>query len=107
MASVFEVSLGEVSLAADDYSFEWDCYMLKTGAVQAIWIGADAVDGEVKLQESVNKEAWYDATTAAVMATATGARLWKLDLYSRWYRVKVEHKSNTAGTVYITAIGKP
>lgn len=107
MPSVFEVNLGEVDLSSDGYSDEWDCYMLRTGSVQAVWIGADAVDGTIKLQESVNKEAWFDATTAATMTTPTGARMWKLDLYSRFYRVALSHGANTAGTLYINAIGKP
>lgn len=108
MSSTFEVDFGSIPLADGGDFDKFDVYVLTTAAFQVVWTGANAVDGVLKMQESLDGEVWFCAAKEATMTSATGARMWKFEkVCTRFMRVSVEKGSNTAGTVYCQAIGKP
>lgn len=101
------VKIGTYDLASGGYTDEWETADFTIVGLQFRVTGADAADGKMELQESINAEDFdtYDAPVNLGIGKTTHS--WMVGVScSRYVRVLITPGSNTVGTVEVWGYGK-
>lgn len=89
----------DISMSSDFTTSALDVLYFDMGALQINWSGADATDGVVIIQGSIDGVNWCDIPTGRTIDMAAGSQLFNVTSYGfRWVRLKFSANTNTTGT---------
>ena len=98
------------SIGADFNSPSQDVRYHNRGALQAIWTGADATDGELIPQASLDKVNWCNlasGTTLKKVDDVSGNQIYEFtDIGYSYWRLQFLAKTNTTGTIEVISVLK-